>query len=261
MKPMIHVSERIQAMRRWTFRWRGLDGTPFPGLIAMIIVAAGFAFFAATVRIRVSAPQQWVERKASIIHLPTDGEGRMWALRAQEGGPFPAKFDPTEWAKSLGADDLLTRATRLSTAVYEPKLRELPSDDDIPSLAVVDKGRPVFPKRVSRSGAAPVEVPVRLVPLLYPLAGLSHEEMPKELPPFAEPVDALMASASWRFLVRLREDGSVSECTPLLNDKGGEVLAKWLRGVKFSPSAAKQAEWIGIGVGFANQPANGSDAR
>lgn len=261
MKPRIHVGERLQAMRHWIFRWRGLDGTPFPGLIATIIVAAGFAFFAATVRIRVSAPQQWVERKASIIHLPADGEGRMWALRAQEGGPFPAKFDPTEWAKSLGADELLMGATRLSPAPYEPKLRGLPADDGIPSLAAIDKGQPVFPKRVSRVGPAPVAGPVRLVPLLYPLSGLSLDALPKDLPPFAEPIDALMASASWRFLLRLREDGSVSECIPLLDEKGGEVLAKWLRGVRFSPQAAKKAEWIGVGLGFSNQPANGPDTR
>ena len=261
MRPKIHVGERLQAMRHWIFRWRGLDGTPFPGLMATIIVGAAFAFFAATIRIRVNAPQQWVERKASIIHLPAEGEGRIWALRAQEGGPFPAKFDPMEWAKSLGADDLLMGATRLSPAPYEPKLRELPAEDGIPSLTLLDKGMPVFPKRVPRTMEVPKAAPVRVVPLLYPLAGLSLEELPKELPPFAGPVDGLMASASWRFLIRLREDGSVSESIPLLNDKGGEVLAKWLGGVKFSPSAAKRAEWIGIGVGFANQPANGPDPR
>lgn len=261
MKPMFHVSERIQAMRRWTFRWRGLDGTPFPGLMATIIVAAVFAFFAATLRIRVNAPQQWVERKASIMHLPAEGEGRIWALRAQEGGPFPAKFEPVEWAKSLGTDELLAAATRLPPVPYEPKLRELPAEDGIPSLAVAEKGQRVFPKRVSRNDAAPAAGAVKLVPLLYPLSGISFQALPKELPPFTEPVDALMTAASWRFVVRLRADGSVSECVPLVNDRGGDVLAKWLKGVTFSPEAAKQAEWIGIGVGFANQPAHGPDAR
>ena len=86
-KSSARARDRTPAKRPWVFRWRGLDGTPLRGLLALLITGGAFVLFAATVRIRVSAPQQWVERKASIIHLPTGGEGGIWALRAQEGGP------------------------------------------------------------------------------------------------------------------------------------------------------------------------------
>jgi hypothetical protein len=253
--------DKAQAVRRWIFRWRGLDGTPFPGLIAIVLTGGAFAFFAATVKIHVSAPQQWVERKASIIHLSSEGEGKMWALRAQEGGPFPARLDPSFWEKTALAGTEVIGATRLSPEPYQPKLRDLPQDDAIPQPPVAAKGERVFPIRAPKAEPETTAViATRMTPEIYPLSGVSLDEIPA-LPAFELPVDAALTSGAWRFLLRLRADGSVADCIALSDEPGGNALAHWLRGVTFNPATAKKSEWIGIGVFFTNQAVHGPDAR
>ena len=259
--PSVIAKGGLQAARNWVFRWRGLDGTPLRGLLSLLIVGSAFALFAATVRIRVRAPQQWVERKASIIHLPSGGEGKIWALRAQEGGPFPSRVDPADWEKSAGLQEAFLQATRLSSRPYEPKLRDLPEDDQVPPRPMSEKGERVFPKRTVK--VAPVAAPAatKLAPVLFPLSGIGAESLPAQLPAFDAPIDAAMTAAAWRFLLRLRRDGSVSLCMPLVDEPGGKVLAKWLGTLNFSPAVAEKSEWIGLGVLFTNQVTDGSDAR
>lgn len=257
MKPSALARKQIQAARHWVFRWRGLDGTPLRGMLALLITGGAFSLFAATVRIRVSAPQQWVERKASIIHLANAGEGEMWALRAREGGPFPSRLDPVDWQKPGNA---IIGATRLAGTPYLPQLTPLPSDEEIPTPPLATKGERVFPKRTRKPIPEVTPVETKLVPALYPLSDLRMDEVPQTLPSF-EAFDPAMPSVPWRFVLRLRADGSVSECLAMVDEPGGEALAKWLESINFTPAVAKKSEWIGIGVGFVNQPVHGPDAR
>ena len=253
-KPGVIAREKIHAARQWVFRWRGLDGTPLRGILAILMVTGMFSLFAVTVHIRVSAPQQWVEKKASIIHLTSAGEGEMWALRAKEAGPFPSRLDPAEWESSSALAGLVAKASRLSSKPYQPTLRDLPQEDLFPPVPVAPKGERVFPKAAAKEGAASPEVPVRLVPALYPLSGITMEEIPTTLPALGKPVDAAMASASLRFMLRLAPDGSVSACDDLSDDPGGKALSGWLRTVKFPPATAARSQWISLGVGFVNLP-------
>jgi hypothetical protein len=102
-----------------------------------------------------------------------------------------------------------------------------------------------------------------LVPSLYPLSGITPAEMPQELPPFDGPVNPAMAAESWRFLLRLNAAGGVLDCVSLSggDEAGASALEDWLRRVSFQPEPAKPTRWIAVGVGFSNQPADGSDAR
>ncbi len=252
--PKVIAREKLHLARRWVFRWRGLDGTPLRGLLSLLIVSGIFFLFAATVRVRVDAPQQWVEKKASIIHFADKGEADMWALRAREGGPFPVRLDPAEWEKAAGLDHLVVDATRVLSLPYEPGMRDLPAEEAVPALPVSPSSGPVFPKP-GPGGRPPVApVPSRLVPALFPLDGVAASDVPADLPPFGGEVDAAMASAPWRFLVRLRKDGTVAQCDPLLDEPGGPALARWLAQVAFAPAVAARSEWISLGVGFVNQP-------
>lgn len=263
MKPSILARQKIQAARHWVFRWRGLDGTPLRGLLALLITGGVFSLFAATVQIRVSAPQQWVERKASIIHLPNDGEGKMWALRAREGGPFPSRLNPAEWESMPGGALSAIAATRLPSETYTPKLAELPSSNEGPAVSIAAKGERIFPKRMPESVPGMVPVETKLVPALYPLSGISIDAVPRNLPAFQfdEKIEPSLTSAPWRFMLRLRPDGSVAECLPMIKEIGGAELEKWICGVNFSSEVAKKSEWIGIAVGFVNQPVHESDPR
>lgn len=253
--PGIIAREKIHAARHWVFRWRGLDGTPLRGILAILIVLGLFSLFAATVRIRVSAPQQWVEKKASIIHLTSGGEGEMWALRAKEAGPFPSRLDPAEWESGPGLAGLVDGASRLSSKPYQPTLRELPEEDTSPPVPVAPRGERVFPKAAAKERPASPQAAVKLVPILYPLSGITLKEIPTTLPALEAPVDAAMASASLRFMLRLAPDGSVAACDDLSDDRGGKALAGWLRTVKFPPATAARSQWISLAVGFVNLPA------
>lgn len=259
--PSVIARNKLQAAKSWIFRWKGLDGPPLRGFLALLVTAGAFSLFAATVRVRVSAPQQWIERKASIIHLPSVGDGAMWALRAKEGGPFPSRFEPREWEELSGLGNAAALVLRGAGIPYQPALRELPADEGPVRLDLAAKDERVFPKRAPRPSPPPPEGEAKLSPVLFPLSGIPMESMPAVLPPFAAPVDAAMAAGAWRFLIRLRPDGGVAECVPMIDQAGGQALADWLRRIDFGAETAKKSPWIGIGVGFANLTADGPDAR
>lgn len=250
--PAVIVKDRLHATRRWIFRWRGLDGTPLRGLLALIITGGLFAFFAATLRIRVSAPRQWVEKKASIIHLPADGSGRVWALRAQEGGPYPARFDVDAWQQYAGLDASLISSTRLTTGHYEPKLKELPEREGALPVDMADRNERVFPRHTAQAGA--VESPVLSipVPVLHPRSGITSEELPAILPVFdpAGMKEGAGASAPREFLLELDATGRVRSCTDLSGGDDVPALRDWLRRVEFGPVVAEKSPVLAVAVGF-----------
>ncbi|RYD32436.1 MAG: hypothetical protein EOP87_12825 [Verrucomicrobiaceae bacterium] len=258
------MKDRLHATRRWIFRWKGLDGTPLRGLLALVITGGLFALFAATVRIRVSAPQQWVERKASIIHLPADGAGRVWALRAQEGGPYPARFDVGAWEKGAGLDGSLINATRLSSGTYEPKLKELsPRGEELP-VHLADGNERVFPKHAEPPGPDAPPVASVAVPVLHPRSGITSEELPAILPAFdpAGMKEIAGASAPREFLLELDGNGRVVACTDLSGDEPAPAIRNWLRKINFGPAVSGKSPVLAVAVGFTNIAApDGPDPR
>ena len=103
---------------------------------------------------------------------------------------------------------------------YIPALEEMPLRNPLKPLELAAKGQLFFPSRDLTIVTRPDFTPLKLVPVIYPLAGISAESVPVELPPFEATVDAAMSADSWRFLVRLNPAGSVAECVAL--SKGGE---------------------------------------
>jgi len=251
-RPSVIVKDRLHATRRWIFRWRGLDGTPLRGLLALIITGGLFALFAATVRIRVSAPQQWVEKKASLIHLPADGAGRIWALRAQEGGPYPARFDVNGWEQGSGLAGSLISSTRLTTGNYEPKLKDLPAREEVLGVDLADKNERVFPRHSGTTGPAQPPVPSIPVPVLYPRSGITSGELPAILPVFdaAGMQEVVGASAPREFLLELDKEGRVLSCTDLSGNEESPVVRNWLRKVNFGPAVAEKSPVLAVAVGF-----------
>ena len=247
----------------WVFPWRGRKRSYFPMVFAHLLVAAVFVVMLGAVRIRVVTPAPMVPRKASLIYLADDAQGRALALQAQEGGPFPSRFEPSQWEGMALLENELLAVTRRTRQPYIPTLRELPTDRRIFPMELAAKGAPVFPKRMPAAHAAPDPSKLKPTPTLYPLSGIAPDGMPAELPPYTGAVDGAMTSASWRFLVRLNPEGSVAECVSLeKGDQAGALeLGKWLRSIQFHSSPGKSFRWIAVGVGFNNQPVDGPDAR
>ncbi len=253
---------RLMNTPDWVFPWRGRKKTFFPMLAAQVLVGAAFLVLLGTVHVKVISPKPMVPRKASLIYLTDDSQGRALALQAQEGGPFPSRFEPSQWEGMAALEAEAMAATRKAKP-YVPQLQELPQETRIAPMELAAKGELVFPKRQPVAQGANDPAKMRLVPTIFPLSGILAEAIPTELPPFAGVLDSTMTAASWRFLVRLNSQGSVAECVSL--EKGGEAgaleLQAWLHGIQFRTSSEKPLRWISVGIGFRNQPADGTDHR
>lgn len=243
------------------FSWRGRKRSYFSSLLAILVVGAGFMILLGTVRVKVVPPKMMAPRKASLIYLSDDSQGRALALQAQEGGPFPSRFEPTQWEGMEALESEVSSASRRPSKPYTPTLRDLPEENLIQPVELASKGDTFFPKRLPAARAVPDSTRLKPAPTLYPLSGIPLEAIPSPLPPFSADVDGAMGAATWRFLIRLNPDGGVAECVSL--EKGGEAgalaLETWLRGIQFRTVSEKPSRWIAVGIGFSNQPTDGSD--
>jgi hypothetical protein len=248
----------------WVFAWRTRTRSYFSMLAAIGVVSLVTAVLVGTLRVKISVPKPLAPRKASLIYLTNDEQGRALAMRAQEGGPFPSRFQPSQWEGLATMEAAALEESRMAAnPPYIPVIRELPPDDKIPSMELASKGEPVFPQRTPVVRAAPDPAKMKLAPTLYPLSGIVPEQIPAQLPPFAGTVDAAMTSATWRFLVRLNPEGGVVECVSLENGGGAAALelSSWLHGIRFQAAESDAFRWIAVAVGFSNQPADGPVAR
>jgi hypothetical protein len=257
-------SRKPPGSHQWVFRWRPLKQPLLPKLFGLALVGAAFVFLVTSVRIRVTALEKSTPRKASVIYLRDDAQGRALTLKAQEGGPFPSRFALSQWDGMARLEAAAIEAVRFQPPRYDPKMRDLPPDDAVEPLVLAVKGERFFPIRPSAPDQVPESGRFRLAPVLYPLSGIPGEALPVALPSFDAAVDVAMSSASWRFLIRLNSEGGVVECVSL--EKGGEAgaleLEKWLHRIQFKPESGRPFRWIAVGVGFTNQPvADGTDAR
>ena len=259
----VAVKTKLAGSPELVFRWRPVKPQWLPKLIALAFAGVALAGLM-TLRIRVIAPEKTSPRRAAVVYLRDDAQGRELSLRAQEGGPFPARFQLAQWEGLAELERSTMQAARFQPEPYVSPIRELPAENQLQSLEFAAKGQSFFPQRSPASTALPAPAELKLAPRLFPLAGISHETMPLVLPPFDGAVDAEMSSSSWRFLVRLNPDGGVAECVSLV-EKVGEVqtpeLEAWLHRIEFKAEPGQAFRWIAVGVGFANQPADGTDAR
>jgi hypothetical protein len=250
------MKHKRMAAPEWVFPWRGSRGTRVPFIIAVAFCATFFALVMASVRISVSSPVSWTAAKASVIRVLDDVDGRALTLMAREGGPFPSRFDPGEWARDT------TREVNVWQAPpYAPVLRELIQKETAATSRWTSPRGPVLPVR--KPAQVVTQTPEKLPPqpVLFPLSGIDAASLPRELPPFDVDVAAAMTAEPWRFLLRLGAAGEVLDCFPLAGSEaaGPPALNGWLRRISFKPDPAKASRWIAVGVGFANPPDHGID--
>ncbi|MEI7908467.1 MAG: hypothetical protein WCK77_02410 [Verrucomicrobiota bacterium] len=243
------------------FAWRGSSRAAFTSLGPIVLTSLAFAFLLGFVRIKVAAPQFKMADKASWIQLPATGNGVAWALRAKEGGPMLARYEPSDWGPYAPLAAEVLQATRIPARPYAPALRALPPEGLAPPMVLADKGTPVMPRRAPPPAPPLARRECRLAPLLYPLSAVGAATLPLELPPFSAAVDEAMAATDWRFLLRLHPGGGVAEAVALTKAAGssGPLLENWLRGVCFDPKLAADGEWLAVGIRFNNQTINGTD--
>lgn len=261
MQQRIVKPQSMAGIPEWFFRWRPRGSPLVPKLIALLLVGGAFVFLVTSVRIRVAPPEKISPRRASVIYLGSDLQGRALSLKAQEGGPFPSRFDLSQWGGLGELERAAMEAIRFETPVYQPKIEDLRPVNEIQPLSLATKGERCFPAHPQASESPLELIPLKLSPVLYPLSGISGDALPADLPAFEPLVDAEMASGSSRFLLRLNAEGGVMECVSLEKggEKGAQELEKWLHRILFKPDSGNASRWIAVGIGFTNQPADGTD--
>ncbi len=245
------------------FRWRPLRQAYLPKLLNLALVGGLFTLLVTTVRIQVKVPEKSMPRKAGLIYLRDDAESRVLARRAREGGPFPSRFEPSEWPGLAETEAAAMNAAQFQPPVYAPVVPDLPPESLAKPVPLAAKGEAFFPSRTVVRTVPPEPGNLRLAPALYPLSGITAEELPDRLPEFGL-ADKEVSRAPWRFLVKLGPEGTVGECVSLEkgNEKGADALENWLQGLQFKVAPGKAERWIALGISFTNQPkADGTDAR
>lgn len=261
MARRVSIREKRKEAPEWIYSWRSLGTPALPKWLATAAVTMGFIFLITSVRIQVTPPAPWVSSKASVIQVGDDAESRALIQKAIEGGPFPARFDLTDWEESAGVVKLLADALRWTPPVYQPKLIDLP-EETIPPVKLAAAGKPVFPKHAAPVAETPSATALKQVPVISPLSTGPVKWMPRELPEFSEPVTPELADKPWRYLLRLDSAGRVSEVFPLVGLEANKPSpVSWLRRVTFAPDSNKPVRWIAVDLSFANPAADGSDAR
>ena len=257
------MKEKRRAAPQWVFSWRQPRGAWFPKALAFTAVAVGFTFLLTTVRIRVIPPAPWAARKAAVIQVADDADGRTLQIRAREGGPFPSRFDPADWEGTAALENALMAAAGGASAPVRPVLRNFPEDGLPQTPLLASRGEAVLPKH---QPIAPNPLPtteLSLVPVLHVRSGLTPGEMPDELPPFPGPLDQALkevAADPGQFLLHIDASGRVLSSVSLTGqDESG--LADWLLAVRFKPDPASPSRWVVVAVGLIIQPTNGTDTR
>jgi len=260
MGKRVSMKSKRQEAPQWVFSWKKPPGAPLAKAFAWLIVSAAFAFLLTSVRIHVTPPQPWAAHKAAMIQVTNDEVGRNLTLEAREGGPFPSRYEPSEWHGAAALEESVMESARWSPPAYVSALRDLPVENTTPPVLLARKGETVLPKRIQMEPSTPLATNLKLAPVLSPLSGISASDIPDKLPPFIGAVDPAMTSVPWRFLMCLDYAGSVRECVSLAggNEAGPSPLELWLRGVSFKPEPGKTSRWITIEVGFTNQVAHGA---
>lgn len=246
----------------WIFPWRPAGEPLFPKLLALVAVCVMFALMLSALRVRTVVTSPWVGRKASVIQVLDDIDGRALTLRAREGGPFPSRFEPAEWPVFATLEKAALDAARATLPPYVPALRELPLEITR-SPALAEPGKVVLPTPTAAAPAAAPKSHGPLVPRILPLSGISSAAIPDELPGFSGEVSPSMAADAVRFLVRIDAAGYLTDCLSL--DAGDEAgpspLESWLRGIRFKPDPSKPSRWAAVRVVFTNPPDHGTVIR
>lgn len=243
------------------YKWRETDGHPARQILPAIFVAIVFIFFFSVLDVRFDTPGNAALKNVSVIFFPDDEMGRAWRLKAEEEGPFPGRLEISgsmAFSDSGGVGSL--RGVEIWND-YSIEMRPIQSSRPIPADRIAPKGVRYFPSRESREESNSEKLAeVISTPVLITYDKKALEWLPEKLPPFPIKLEEGTASASWRFLLNLRANGTVAQCFSLSGGREASLLAmvEWLKTQRFKESE-EEVRWVGLRVEFINKSSDGTD--
>jgi|AntRauTorckE6833_2_1112554.scaffolds.fasta_scaffold04632_6 hypothetical protein len=248
------------------FDWKNVEAHPLGKLVAVVVIGLVFAMFASLFTIRFGSPEAASPKSASVLFFPDQKTGRIWLMKAEEEGPFPGGLEIAGLRESMDLIGSDTLGGLGAWNEYSISLKQMKFSDNIVADQVSSKGLRFFPQRVRNGeilpeGSAPVSEAV-LKPVLIPYTDEAVKWLPDELPVFDMPAEERVASASWRFVLNLRSNGSVAQCLSLSggNEASLKSMIDWLESLRFEKSE-QDSRWMGLRVEFLNEADDGTDPR
>lgn len=239
------------------FRWQISESHVGFKVIAIVVVVIIFTVGFGTLDVHLRPLASPSLESAMILQFNDDDLGRMLTLIAEEKGPFPGRLEINGAGNLPEMDQGMGFVGVSGWSSYSATLRDFQSTVGDSSDFLVEKGRRYFPQRVKiideklEFGGDAVQSTRK--PIITPFDDEAMSLMPELVPDFEIPVNGGdLLSASWRFMLRLRPDGSVSDCVSLSggDDAGLEETTEWLKGLRFKPGEGER--WLGLRVEFLN---------
>lgn len=248
------------------FHWRGARKYYLGKVMALIMAVGLFSFAVYALKIEGLKPPLMPNREGVVIMLNEDDPYcRNLMMQVEERSPFPVRWDPAYDAGSMAR--IKGGVEKIVGAVwqYDAELLPQPVDKEEDDLAsIIEPGRGLLGGMVDNWGRGGsmatvdegVELPDgELVISMRVRAGgsLGGRFSGDELPMPVDLVEEDWLGQSFRFMLRVDEDGTVRDCLPLT---GGTVdvvkmtnrqktLAAWLRGQRFKRSGVGGGDAVG----------------
>jgi hypothetical protein len=249
---------RLLGTPEWVFPWQARKSRLMPHLAAVVVAGLFFALIL-KLRVQVATPVRTSPKLASVMVLRDDALGRSLSLRAEADGPFPSRFKLSQWQGMADLEAEAWESVNSRPRAHVSEIQQMADTTFLRPLALAVKGKSFFPQRVPEQESAPELGVSALRPNLFPLSGITFEDLPKELPP----CDQVMEPVDGRFLLKLDSAGVVKDCISLENqEKTAPVaLERWVRSITFLSSANKAVRWLALDIKFTHTLTDGPTAR
>jgi hypothetical protein len=242
------------------FDWKQSESQGKSKIIAFLLVTVLFTVLVSLLDLRLSPFRNESFVGAELIRFDEEEMARSWLLEAEERGPFPGRLEVVDELSLLA----FSGGGLSSWNDYSVRLRSLHEEQGVARMEIATKGARVFPAIPSPSTDVLVDIPqnstMRRKLILTPYDADALKWMPsKGLPEFQVPAGVESMPDALRFVVSVRDDGTVAESISLGGgaDPLQDAVEVWLRSIRFGRGAGER--WIGLRVDFVNGRKNGAE--
>jgi hypothetical protein len=243
--------------RELIFDWSRSEASRKDQLLSLVIVGSLFIFLYGAIKLNEPSYRTYPEERGSLIRL-VDGEmAKSWSMLADENGPFPGRLDT---GGEPGGTIFSEQEGLAWWRDYKVRLRPMREDDGVGRVDITPRGKLEFPAlsvaAEDAAGAALGAASSASEPILIPYHSAAIAWLPEELPALDTRGLAGATENPLRFLISLREDGSLAELIPLAGtaEPAQATLEGWLRGIRFKEGSGER--WFGLRIDFMNRRGN-----
>jgi hypothetical protein len=245
------------------FDWREGEGGKAWSFFSWVVVGVLAVAVVGVIDVRFMTKDVEGKSSAGVMCFLDEEMKNYWRMKAEEDGPFPGGMRIGGAEVFMGLQEYDSWNAEENWSGYELKMRTIADEGEGGGMRVSDRGMRYFPERRGMDTGKGVEerVKAKKVPVISVYEKDAGGWIPDELPVYKGELALNGAASSWRFMLKLRGDGTVEHCMPLSGGEGElEGVIRWLEGIQFKGSD-EESRWMGLRVEFSNITDDGSDAK